>query len=63
MCIRVQWNHSDLSGYAPEGGVRGRGMLEKRGWGRLRGAQLDLESILRAIWDFFMVGWMVGKMG
>jgi len=38
-------------------------MLEKRGWGRLRGAQLDLESILRAIWDFFMVGWMVGKMG
>ena len=35
VCIRVQWNHSDLAGCTPGGGVLGGWLLGKWGWVQL----------------------------
>ena len=39
VCIQVQWNHSDLSGCAPRGGVLAGRLLGNRGWVQLSKAE------------------------
>ena len=38
-CIRVQWNHFDLSWYVPKGGVLTGRLLGNRGWSELSSAE------------------------
>ena len=46
VCIRVQWNHADLSGCTPRGGVLAGRLLGNVGWVQLSEAEEPVDTHL-----------------